>query len=215
MDSGRVFLAKLTGIPEIEAETLGALLISKFQLAAMSRMQLAPERRQPYYPYIDEVQNLSTTSLAKLFSEARKTGLNLVVANQFLKQLEGPTLESILGNVGTMVVFPVGPKDAAILSSFVCPQFSSEDLVNLSRFNAVVKMQLTGTTQPAFSLQPPPPLPLPDDADERFERIRAKSRRKYARHKDEVDAELLEKYQTHQQVNRPGFEGAEGEDYFG
>ena len=97
LDEGKIFLAKLGGIPDIDAETLGALLVSKFQMAAMSRRELSPDEITEYFLYIDEVQNFVTTSLSQMLSEAGKFGLRLVVANQFLRQLEGVNLGSGYG----------------------------------------------------------------------------------------------------------------------
>jgi hypothetical protein len=213
LDQGQIFLANLGGIPEPEAETVGALLISKIQLAAMSRSPLIDDHIPSYYLYIDEVQKFITTSLYTLFSEARKYGLSLVVANQFLKQLEGETLESLMGNVGTTISFRVGPQDARSLTPFVKPEFSPEDLINLDRFATAVKLQLEGETLTAFSMNTQPPLERPDKAEvaARIERIRQHSRASYARPKDEVDAELMRRY------DRRELDGAdEGEDsYFG
>ncbi len=158
LDERKIFLAKIGGIPDIDAETLGALLISKFQMAAMSRNELLPDDIAEYYLYIDEVQNFVTTSLSQMLSEAGKFGLRLVVANQFLRQLEGVTLEAVMGNVGTTVMFGLGPKDATALAPFVKPVHTSDDLVNLDRFQAIVKMQTSGKTLPAFSLSTLPPV---------------------------------------------------------
>ncbi len=194
LDQGRIFLANLGGVSDIEAETLGALLISKIQMAAMSRSALAPEQRTPFYLYVDEVQNFIATSLSKVFSEAGKYGLSLTVANQFLKQLEGDTLEALMGNVGTTIIFRVGPQDARALAPFVKSQFTLEDLANLDRFATVVKMQLKGETLPAFSMTTQSPLGKPDDARERIERIRQHSRMTYARPREEVDAEVRSRY---------------------
>ncbi|MCB0171321.1 MAG: type IV secretion system DNA-binding domain-containing protein [Anaerolineae bacterium] len=195
LDRGQIFLANLGGVPETEAETLGALLISRIQMAAMSRASIAPEQRRPFYLYIDEVQNFITTSLAVMFSEARKFGLSLVVANQYLKQLEGDTLDAIMGNVGTMLIFSVGPPDAQALSRYVKPHFTLEDLIKVDRFATVVKMQLAGKDLDAFSMQTLSPLPELDNAQEQMERIRQYSRAQYGRPKDEVDAALKQRYE--------------------
>jgi hypothetical protein len=198
LDKGRIFIANLGGLSDIEAETLGALLVSKFQTAAMGRGELSSENPTEFFLHIDEVQNFVTTSLPKVFSEARKYGLRLVVANQFLSQLEGKTLEAIMGNVGATIIFRVGAKDAVALAPFVKPQFDVRDLVDLNRFHTVVKMQCGGETQPAFSMQTLPPQTRPADAAERMTRLRELSRRKYARHRNDVDAELLRRYERYQ-----------------
>ena len=108
IDHNKIFLASLAGIGEIEAHTLGALLITKFQLAVMSRTDIPEQQRQPVYLYIDEVQNFTTHSLGILFSQGRSFGLSLVTANQYFSQLAGETLEAALGNVGTNICFAVG-----------------------------------------------------------------------------------------------------------
>lgn len=209
LDEKKIFLANLGGLPEVEAETLGALLIAKIQLAAMSRIALTPAQRTPYYFYIDEVQNFIVTSLAKMFSEAGKYGLSLTVANQFLQQLQGETLESLMGNVGTTLMFRLGPQDARALAPFVKPHFAVESLTDLDRFAAVVKLQLDGETLPAFSLETQPPLEKPADAEERVARLRQHSRQTYGRPAADIDAELMARYQD-QADELPPEEG----DYF-
>jgi hypothetical protein len=190
----QIFLARLSGLPDLEAETLGALLISKFQMAAMSHINQDQQALSEYYLYIDEVQRFVVTSLSQMFSEAAKFGLSLIVAHQYLKQLEGNTLESLMGNVGATIMFRTGPQDAQALAPFVRPQHSSDDLLNLDRFVAIVKMQLEGKTLPAFSLETVEPLLLPEDAPERQQRIRDASRTRYARPRAVVEAELISKY---------------------
>ena len=211
LDKGQIFLANLGGVAEVEAETLGALLVSKIQLAAMSRVAVDPSKRTPFYLYIDEVQNFIATSLSRMFSEAGKYGLSLVVANQYLKQLEGDTLEALMGNVGTTAIFRVGPEDARALTPFVRPEFDVDDLTNLDRFMAVIKMQLSGQTLRAFTLKTSPPLMKPDDADKRIRRIRQHSRKRYGRSKEEVDAEILSRYDQEEQAEAE----ATQESYFG
>ena len=105
LDGKKIFLADLGTQSEIEAETIGALLMAKFQMAAMSRADADRKQRHPYYLYVDEVQLFATTSLPRMFAEARKYGLALTVGTNSLSQLEGPTLEAVLGNVGTTIMF--------------------------------------------------------------------------------------------------------------
>lgn len=206
LNGRKIFLANLGGLSDIENETLGALLISKIQMAAMSRTALAPEQRVPFYCYIDEVQNFVTTSLGKVFSEAAKYGLSLTVANQFLSQLTGDTLDAIIGNVGTTVMFRCGHDDARLLGRFVKPQFGGDDLLNLDRYTAIVKMQHEGETMPAFNLVTIPPPEKKAEADAMIERIQEKSRKTYARPREEIDAELAARY-----TGRIGAEKAEPE----
>lgn len=173
MDEGKILLVSLAGeATQAEASIMGALLISKLQLAAMSRAQLPAEHRRMFYLYVDEVQNFITTSLSTMFSEAAKYALSLTVANQYLSQLEGGTLEAIIGNTGTTVMFACGNQDAQALGAYVKPIFDRQTLLNLDRFQTLVKMQQAGKTLPAFSMQTLPPPETPADAAERVQRIR-------------------------------------------
>lgn len=196
MDGNKIFLANLGGLRDAEREVMGALLISKIQMAAMSRGELAKAKRSMFYLYIDEVQNFVTTSLPVIFSEAAKYGLSLVTANQFLKQLEGSTLDAIMGNVGTTVIFGVGPDDARILERFVKPTADSTALIKQDRGQTVVRMMLDGKALDAFSMITLPPLDISEADPETIAHLREQSRAKYARHRDDVDNELDERFAT-------------------
>jgi hypothetical protein len=97
------------------------------------------------------------------------------MANQFLGQLTGKTLDAVMGNVGTTVVFQCGPDDTTALSAYMKPSFDTQSLLDMDRFEAAVKMQVEGRTQPAFSLMPPTPLDIPSYAQNRELRIRQHS----------------------------------------
>lgn len=126
---------------------VGALLLSQLQISGTSR----PEKT--FYIYVDEVQKFVTTSLGEMFSEARKFGLSLTVAHQFLGQFPRDMLEAILGNVGASIIFQCSPMDARALNPYVQPQFKIEHLTNLDKYHAAVKMQYQGKTQPTFTLK--------------------------------------------------------------
>lgn len=195
MDKKTIFLANLGGLPEIETEIMGASLISKFQTAAMSRGHLEQSERTPFYLYIDEVQRFITTSLNTVFSEARKFGLRMTVANQYLRQLAGDTLEAIMGNVGTTVMFRLGPQDTTVMVPFIKPQFENEDLLNLDQFETIVKMRLKGKTLPAFNMNTLPALSLPEETRAAAVTLIEQSRAKYARPKEEVEKAFISRYQ--------------------
>lgn len=157
-----------------ERDLLGALLVTQIQIAAMRQ-----SRSTPFFVYIDEVQRFVTTSLSEVLSEARKYGVALTTANQYLGQLTGKTLEAVMGNVGTTIIFACSPEDGQALSHYMKPEFTPDKLVNQDRFVAAVKMQVEAQTQPAFSLLTEPPLPYPDDWQERESHLRATSREQY------------------------------------
>lgn len=178
-------------VPRREQNLVGALLISMLQMVGMN----PAIARQRVYIYIDEVQNFVTGSLETLFAEARKYGLSMIVAHQHFAQLPSETLQGILGNVGTLVVFPTNADDALRLSPYLRPQFKVEDLVGLNRFQAAVKMQVHGETQAAFLIYGEPPVPLPREAYAREQRIRAHSIQHYTpMNRSDVLAWLEQRY---------------------
>jgi hypothetical protein len=161
-------------VPIIERDLIGALLISQLQSAGMKDRKDAP-----YYIYVDEAQHFVTSSMDVMLSEAGKKKLSLILANQYLGQLSGSTLDAVLGNVGAMAVFKCGSRDKTTLQTYTQPEFSGQDLVDLDRFEAALKMQVNTRSQPAFTLRPDPPPKEPSDAAARARRIRAKSHHQY------------------------------------
>lgn len=161
-------------VPEQERNLIGALLLSQLQMASMKA-----KLQEPFHLYVDEVQRFVTTSLSEMLSEARKYGLSLTIANQYLGQLTGKTLEAVMGNVGTNVIFRCSPDDARDLAAYTKPHFDAQALMDLDRFQAVVKLQVQGATQPAFNLLTLPPLEQREDGEAREARIRQQSRTQY------------------------------------
>ncbi|MCB9437278.1 MAG: type IV secretion system DNA-binding domain-containing protein [Anaerolineales bacterium] len=178
-------------VPQRERNMVGSLLVSLLQMVGMNPSRVTV----PFYVYIDEVQHFVTSSLATVFSEARKYGLSMTVAHQYFHQLDAPTRQAILSNVGTTIAFGVDVEDANHLAGRVQPQFTPQQLMGLSRFEAVVKMQHQGVTQDAFWLKTQPLPPLPPDAQERELRIRALSVQHYTPlRRAEVEQWLMERY---------------------
>lgn len=167
-------------VPEQERNLVGSLLISRLQMAGMKE-----PRSEPFYLYIDEVQKFVTTSLPVLYSEARKYGLSLTTASQFLGQLEGKTLEAVMGNVGTTIAFACSPDDAKAVATYMRPGFDAQGLLNLDRFQAAVKLQVQAQTQPAFSLITPPPMTTSLLGTTRETQLRDLSRQQYMPHNRE------------------------------
>ncbi|MBM3206195.1 MAG: DUF87 domain-containing protein [Candidatus Staskawiczbacteria bacterium] len=155
MDEKKIFLANLSkGLTgEVNSSLLGLILVSKIQMAAMRRARLKEEDRQDFYLYVDEFQNFTTDSIGTILSEARKYKLNLIIAHQFIPQLQEPIRNAVMGNVGSMGAFRVGAEDAEFLEKQFEPNFSRFDLVNLDNFNLVVKMMINNKTSSSFSMQ--------------------------------------------------------------
>lgn len=159
MDTGKILIVNLAKgrLGDDSANLLGALLVTTLNLAAFSRSELPENARRPFYLYLDEFQNFTTLSVANTVSELRKFKLGLVLANQHLHQLEPDVLHAVLGNVGTLITFRVGPEDARMLAREFEPVFSPQDLVNLPNHDIYVKLMIDGAPGRPFSATTLPP----------------------------------------------------------
>ncbi len=153
MDSGKIILVNLSKgkIGEDSASLLGAMLIAKMGLSALSRQDIPEEKRKDFYLYVDEFQSFATASFADILSEARKYHLNLILANQYLSQIDEKVRGAIFGNVGTIISFKVGLEDAKFLAEEFYPAFSQEDLINLPCYSIYLKLMIEGKTSKPFS----------------------------------------------------------------
>lgn len=153
MDDGKILLVNLAKgkIGEDTAALLGALLTTQLGLAALSRADVPEARRRDFYLYADEFPIYTTLSLATMLSELRKYRLNLILAHQFLSQLDEHVRDAILGNVGTMITFRLGVQDAEILEKEFYPELTTGDLVNLPNFSFYIKLMIDGVVSRAFS----------------------------------------------------------------
>ena len=190
MDEGKILIVNLSKglIGEDNAGILGAFIVTKIQLAAMSRSDIPNvEDRRPFYLYVDEFQNFATDSFATILSEARKYGLNLTVANQYISQMQETVRDAVFGNVGTMISFRVSADDSPILSKQFEPQFEPADLLQMHNRNFIINMVIKGEKSPAFSATT---LALPTAQTDYFEQIVAHSRYAYSRPRSEVEQEI-------------------------
>lgn len=157
MNSKKILLVNVAKgrIGEDNSALLGAMLITKIQLAAMERVRIQEAARKDFYLYVDEFQNFVTESFAGILSEARKYRLNLIIAHQYIGQLITETStkvrDAIFGNVGTMIVFRVGASDAEFLEKEFEPEFNIQDMVNLPNYNIYLKLMVEGSTSRPFS----------------------------------------------------------------
>lgn len=158
MDNGRILLVNLAKgkIGGDTAALLGALLVSRIGLTALSRADFPENERRDFHLYLDEFQSFTTLSLANMLSELRKYRVNLVLAHQYLAQLDIQVRDAILGNVGTLVSFRLGLADAEIISKEFWPEFSAEDLIRLPNYNIYVKLMVNGAVTRPFSAETAP-----------------------------------------------------------
>ena len=158
----------------------------------MSRADLPEAHRSDFFVYVDEVQNFATESFATILSEARKYRLSLIVANQYLAQLDDSTLHALFGNLGTLIAFQAGIKDAEILAEQLGQELTPQDLLTLPRFCAYARMLIDGMPSRPFSLKTLPP-GIPADP-KRAEVIRNVSRHRYARAAGDIEENIRRQY---------------------
>ncbi|MBI2033165.1 MAG: type IV secretion system DNA-binding domain-containing protein [Candidatus Levybacteria bacterium] len=197
MDNGKILLVNLSKgrIGEENSSFLGLILVPKILVAAMSRQDMPKEQRRDFFLYVDEFQNFATPDFAQILSEARKYKLNLIVANQFIGQMEEEVKNAIFGNVGTIVSFRVGVTDANYLQHEFQPTFTEADLINVERFNAYVKTIVGGEPVQPFSMDLTRDLTQEKaQANPRVaELIKELSRLKYGREAAVVEAEIAQR----------------------
>jgi len=180
MDEGKILILNLSQgkLGEDNAALLGAMVITQIQLAAMNRSFQKEESRRDFFLYVDEFQNFATTSFIKILSEARKYRLSLALANQYSDQLELLVQRAIYGNVGTLISFVVGARDAETLTKEFAEIYSQNDLVSLGKYEIVLKLSIDGRTSAPF---PAITLPLPAVKNENREAIIRHSKERYGR----------------------------------
>jgi hypothetical protein len=165
MDEGKILLVNISKgrIGEDASRLLGGLIITKLQLAAMSRVDMPEKDRRDFVLIVDEFQNFATSSFANILSEARKYHLSLIVAHQYVAQLDETVRDAIFGNVGTIISFRVGAEDAEALEKELSPEFMATDIVNLGMRQIYLKLLIDGIASRAFSamtMDRIPPLPI-------------------------------------------------------
>lgn len=204
MDENKILLVNLSRglLGEDNAALLGSLLVTKIQLAAMSRADIPAEQRTPFYLYVDEFQNFATDSFATILSEARKYGLNLTVANQYTAQMSIEVKDAVFGNVGSIIAFRMGADDARSMLRYFEPRFEEYDLVHMHNRHFVISLTINGEKTPAFSAIS---LNLPPQQVDYSAAIAENSRAIYASIRENVERYIHERYQLGglQQQSKP------------
>ena len=186
MNEGKILLLDLSigKIGEDSSSLLGAMMITKIQLAAMSRASIPEAERSDFYLFVDEFQNFATEAFATILSEARKYHLNIVMTNQYIAQMPEEVADAVFGNVGTLISFRVGAPDADALVKEFEPVFDANDLVNLDNYNIYIKMSIDGVTCPAFSAVTLSPCSNKTANEEKVIKV---SRERYGRNREFVE----------------------------
>jgi hypothetical protein len=202
MDQRKILIVNLSRglVGEDNAALLGALLVTKIQLAAMSRADIPASERSPFYLYVDEFQNFATDSFATILSEARKYGLNLTVANQYIAQMSMEVKDAVFGNVGSIVAFRMGADDARVMLRYFEPKFEEYDLVHMHNRHFVISMTIEGEKVQGFSAIS---LNLPPQQTDNTAQIVERSRAQYAVSREFVERYVGERYLLETEKPKP------------
>ena len=193
MDERKILLINLSKgrLGEINANLIGMIFVGKILMAALSRVDDPTKGFPPFFLHIDEFQNVSTPAIASILSEARKYKLGLVVAHQFIAQLDDAIKDAVFGNVGSMSIFRVGPEDGHFLEKQLEPVFDANDIMNIPNYQAYLKILANGVPTKPFSISTQPP---PESDPARVEQLIQLSLQKYGRPRAEIEAEIQERY---------------------
>lgn len=178
MNQGKIVLVNLSQgkLGEDNSSLLGAMIITKMQLAAMNRVHVGESERRDFYLYVDEFQSFATRSFIKILSEARKYRLNLMLANQYIGQIDEDVQKAIFGNAGSIISFSVGATDARLLTKEFGLKYKEEELVGLGNYQIVLKLSIDNHTSSPFSATT---LPLPRSKNQNREKVIRASRERY------------------------------------
>ena len=193
MDGKKILLVNLAKgrLGDINANLLGLIIVGKLLMAALSRVDSMSENMSAFYLYIDEFQNITTDSIATILSEARKYKLGLIIAHQFIKQLDEKIKDAVFGNVGSLCAFRVGSDDGEYLEKQFAPVFDASDLMNIDNRNAIVKMLIDGRPERPFTVE----TIKPEAGDRaRIETLKALSYERFGRPKADVDRDIRASY---------------------
>jgi DNA-directed RNA polymerase subunit RPC12/RpoP len=190
MDDGKILIVNLSKgrIGEDNMRLLGGMLITKIQLAAQERQSMAESDRRDFYVFVDEFQNFANESFASILSEARKYRLNLMLAHQYIEQLDEKVKPAIFGNVGTIIVMRVGGEDAAAMETEFAPVFLPEDLVSLAKTQIYLKLSIDGVATKPFSANTLPPIAKRMQSEEKVIFV---SRERYAEPRAVIEEKVL------------------------
>lgn len=193
MDNKKILLVNLSKgrLGEVNSSLIGLIIVGKILMSALSRVDSFGKELAPFYLYIDEFQNITTDSISSILSEARKYGLGLNIAHQYVSQLEESIKNAVFGNVGSMALYRVGIDDSEFLVKQVNPVFTAQDLENVSNYSSYVKMLAGGHPIQPFSMTHI----QPKEGDlSKVESIKNLSYMKYGRNRSEIEGEINNRY---------------------
>lgn len=190
MDDRKIIIVNLSKgrIGEDNMRLLGGMCVTKIQLAAQERQNMDEASRRDFYLYVDEFQNFANESFATILSEARKYRLNLIVAHQYIEQLDEKVAPAIIGNVGTIILMRIGGTDAEFFETEFAPTFLPEDMVNLAKYQVYLKLMVDGVATPPFSANTLSPIAKRTESHQKIVQV---SRERYAEPRAVIEEKVL------------------------
>lgn len=203
MDQNKILLINLSKglVGDTNMRLLGSMLTTRIFLAAMSRAELNPtalKKAEQFYFYVDEFQNFANDTFSEILSEARKYSLNLIIAHQYVEQMEEQVRAAVFGNVGTTVSFRVGPFDAEVLETVFTPEFTKEDLVNLGFAQVYLTLMIDGVGSRPFSAVTIPPIEPPPVSYR--QQVIDNSRKQFAAPRTKIEEDIFSELQAAQEA---------------
>ncbi len=193
MDSKKILLVNLSKgrLGELNSSMIGLIIVGKILMSALSRDTTSNPNLPPFYLYIDEFQNITTDSISQILSEARKYGLSLTVAHQFIKQLDEKIRDSVFGNVGSMASFRISSEDAEYMEKYFSPTVSARDIMGIENWNAYVKLLVDGQPQKPFNIATAPPF---KGSSSVRDELKKRSAERYGGDREKIEKMVADKF---------------------
>ena len=201
MDNKKILLVNLSKgrLGDVNANLLGLVIVGKIMMTALARTEYLHQNPPNFYLYIDEFQNITTSTIATILSEARKFRLSMTMAHQFISQLTKEIKEAVFGNVGTLSVFRVGSDDAAYIAKQFEPTFTERDFLKLDNYHAYVKLLAGGKPVPPFSMET---ITFAPGDFANIDALKHLSYQRYGRDRETVENEIRQKYDQMREGNK-------------
>lgn len=150
MNAGKVILINTAKdlLKENGTEILGRFFIAMIAQAAQERAVLQKEDRLPTFVYVDEANDYFDRNIGIILSQARKFNIGMVLAHQFLGQLDSKLQEAILANTAIKFAGGVSAKDSRALAAEMRTEPAFIENQDKLSFAAFIK----GSTKTAVSL---------------------------------------------------------------
>ncbi|HTU39971.1 MAG TPA: hypothetical protein VMF35_18385 [Acidimicrobiales bacterium] len=171
MDRGLIVLA-CPGFGSERDRLVANLFVYDLLHAARTRASIPPERRRPFYVFLDEIQTHDGPSLAALLEQMAKFGLRGFLFNQNPERLSAATLNAITTNRSHLSTTALNAKAAALITREYAGGINPEIVTQLRKYTYISSVTLDGAISRPFLVRGVPADELhgharrPDDVPE-------------------------------------------------